>query len=170
MRVRTITTTLAAALLFLVVIAAPAAANPFLSFGVINKDGSLYNFLYGEIDVADATAVGAFVSTDNIVQLSLWRGYTQGWYAEIESALGAAFQARAIGAGLWHTRAVSDSAAITGWAGAYVNPGASGAWIKASGELGIALSSSFAFFVGADTTLLKQPSESTTWLAVGYAF
>jgi len=148
---------------------APAHADQYLGFGVLNKDGASYNYLYGQLDLTPTLALGIMFSTDNLLEFSLWQGYMQGWYGEYESATSGA-KSQLIEVGVWRAIPLASTANVVGWIGAQSVLGDPGIGVKASAEVSFSLTESFALHVGADTTLATKENASSTWFGAGYFF
>jgi len=151
--------------------AAFAQANALISVGVESHSGDEpHVYFYGEVGLTP-NLVGSFEFANNHpLVIGLWRGIGQGLYGEVALASGGASQAT-VEVGVWRDLPLSANVAVLGWIGVQTQlGGGQGVWASGGADLEVALTQSISLFAGVETTLLKDPSTTATWVGLGLYF
>lgn len=163
-----LTAMLVVAVLALASTAALAQSGSLVSAGLTMHDNESHYYFYGEVAISP-TLVGSFEYTDgHPLKVGVWHGIGQGFYGEL--ALATEDTKESIQVGVWRDFPLSDSIKATGWIGVQSDLSASGISAAGGVELAVPLANSIVLFAGADTTLLKSPSQTSTWVGVGLRF
>lgn len=160
---------LAAAALALASGAALAQTGSLISVGLEMHGNDSHVYFYGEVGLTP-TLLGTFEYADKEpLTIGLWHGIGQGFYGSF--ALATEGSSQAIEAGVWRAFPLSDTIEVTGWIGAATTlSGDRDTWAEIGAEVEIPLAQTFAAFAGAETTLLKNKNQTTTWVGVGLRF
>lgn len=163
-----ITTLLVTIALATMLTAAPAMANS-ADVGVMFQDGETYAYAYADAYITPTVSASVEYSTNNRLGFGLWYGATQGLYGRYELQTSGDGD-DIIELGLWTSQLLSPQLGFTGLIGAQKALDKDDIWVIAGAEVDYPLTDSLDLLVGADVTLLKDDTTTTTWLGVGFSF
>lgn len=150
-----------------------AAAAPFsgtIVGGVRTHASDVEPYIYLEGSVLDNLAVGVDYHRKHLA-LSVWLGWTRGFYGEVQWTNGFTSKPQSAELGLWSQFNVADRAVVYGWVGAKrqaTSPAITRLSLNAEAQ--VPLSGAVYAVVGGSADFGQNVSDFNGWLGLGYQF